>query len=271
MTTLYDNLIESANASYSAAINGMKFDVTYILDKVAGSSVFALLYNAMNDDNIPAIGTDPSAVDASLFGTGVVGCWARDIDAAVIGKSKVRVTLHYQHSPMNVVQVRAGSSLSQIMTNKDRAGNPITLEYTYPDDYKHDDDLKGKTVTQGGTVTLLKPERVREYLIRETNDPDVVSESYEGRVNGVEFLGGAVGTWLCSSITGTNDNSNQSTPSWVNTYMFQYREDGWNPEAAFSDKNTGDPPPDLVADTGIKTIDEYEIADFFTGLPDLFA
>jgi len=275
MTTAYSNQIETARASYSSDIDGLTFDVSIRLTGVAGNSVCAVLNNALASPLIPLKGTDPTAVDPALIGTGVEGCWLSKIEAEVIRPREVMVYLHYQHSPADVVRVRAGSNLSQIETNKDKNGDAISLEYTYPSTYEHKPELAGKTVKQGGTITLLKPEITREYEIREPNDPTELTRLYGGKTNSTAMHGtGDVdspdyGTWMLASINGSSDNNNSGTEYWNNVYVFQYREDGWNPEAAFNDPNTGDPPPDLVADTGIKTVDRYDKVDFKTLLPNL--
>ena len=251
-----------------------------LLEGVAGSTDFAMLNNALTDSNVPAKGSDPTAVDATLAGTAVEGCWLYSIKARVVSKGIVRVFLKYQHTPIRDVTVTASNSLSQVQTNKDIDGNPITLEYTYPSDYGGDApsqrefELRGKNREQGGTVSVLKPENVREYHIREASDPGYMQWRYGGKTNlttmftagGGTGIGDNSGKWLLASISGTSDFNNSGVEMWNNVYTFQYKEDGWDPEAVFVREPNRDPAPDAVQGTGIKTISSYERVDFLTEL-----
>jgi len=252
MTTLKGDL--ACSGAYSAELKGYDFTVDFILSGVAGSTAIEMVFNAINDTQVPGVGTDLSAVDATL-----TGCWLRKITGVMLSPGKVKLTLKYQHSPVNELHIEAASSLNHITTNKDKDGTAISLEYEYPADYKLNSAVAGETITQGGTFTKLVPERSLIYSIRENTSPQLFADGYEGKVNNAPWQGGAAGTWLCASITGRSDNSGAD---YLNRYIFQYRSDGWDPEVHFVDPNTGKPPPDLVADTGIKTVATYTAATF---------
>lgn len=248
-----------ASGAASAEINGYRFTLVYILDQVGGSNAIAQIYNALNDPLIPAVGTDLSNIHTNL-----AGCWLRDYEAELLSPGMVKVTMRYQHSPVEEVQIEAGSSLNHISSNKDKNNDAITLQYEYPDPFDPKPDMKGKTITQGGTFTKLVPERTLVYRLRETNSPQSFAKDYEGKVNNAAWQSGAAGTWLCASITGRSDNSGVD---FVNTYAFQYREDGWDPEVALIDPITGKPPADLVANVGTKIVETYANADFTDMFP----
>jgi hypothetical protein len=187
----------------------------------------------------------------------------------------MKVTLTYQQSQWGIVQIDAGSQLSQIQTTKylsgPNVGDNISTEYEYPSDYGGDkptpeeENLRGATKEQGGTVTVMIGERSRIYTVREQIDPTVIAQGFENTVNDAVWWFGDPGTWLCTSIQGTSDNSGVlvATPTeWINRYEFQYRSGGWNPEVVYSDVLTNEPVPDPVQDVGIKTIESYDTVDF---------
>ena len=246
-------------ANFSAERQGYEFDgIEFILSDVAGSTAVAQLYNAMTDINIPLIGSDLSLVDLDL-----AGCWLRSLDAEILSPGKVKVILHYAHSPVEQLVIEAGSALNQVSTNKDIDDIPISLEYTYPDPYPQNPSLAGETVTQGGTFTKQVPERILTYQLREPNLPQSFAHLYEGKVNDAPWQNGEASTWLLTSITGRSDNSGTD---YLNFYTFQHRKDLWDPEVVFIAVD-GKPPPDVVEDTGQKVVISYAEFDFTTLFP----
>lgn len=270
MSDAYYDQIKKCHGSYEATVNGNEFVITMVLNDVPGADDMTQLWNALNDPKVPAIGTDRSDINEFLS-----GCWLRKIDADAISAHTFLMTLHYQHSPLNKTLVSASSQMNQIETNKDKDGNPVTLQYTYPADYggtaptAEEEALRGETKDQGGTVTKMVPEAVRVYQIREAVDPTNRANEWEGTLNQDPWALGAIGEWMITSITGENDNSLNNFPlrSWLNTYTFQRRIGGWNPEAIYSDVLTNEPVPDPVEDESIKTIPSYEFKNF-TALED---
>jgi hypothetical protein len=77
---------------------------------------------------------------------------------------------------------------------------------------------------------------------------------------------------MLTNITGTTDDSLQIPAEWVNSYTFQFRSDGWDPDVVFTDSNTNEPVPDPVTtypagpgNTAVGSIDlvlAYEETDF---------
>jgi hypothetical protein len=276
MSTAFPYQIKGARGSYNAEINGFDFTVFIVLTEVVGSTDIDQLYNALTDGNVPLAGAD-------LFDlTGIVpltGCWLRKIDTGAISNGQMDLTLTYQQSQWGILQIDAGSQVSQVQTTKylsgPNAGNPATenikLEYTYPSDYggdkptEEEKGLRGATKEQGGTVQVLLPEPSRVYTVRQDLDPTTQASLFVGKVNNAVWFLGAARTWLCTSITGTSDNSGVlvTTPTnWVNRYEFQFKSDGWDPEVVYSDVLTNEPVPDPVEDESIKTIESYDEVDF---------
>jgi len=52
------------------------------------------------------------------------------------------------------------------------------------------------------------------------------------------------------------------TKQWAFTFEFQHKVDGWDEVIWYTDPRTGEPAPDLVEGTGIKTFDWYGTSDF---------
>jgi len=276
MSTAYPYRVEGASASFDSAINGYSFTVTIILDEVLGTNDVEQMYNALTDGNIPLIGSDLSGVSLDL-----TGCWLRKIDCLPIGDQQTRMTLVYQQSPFEQVQVSTQTQVSEVQSNKNRFGSAVNLRYLYPSNYggetptAREEELRGTySGVQGGVFSVLVPESTRTYTVRQGIDGDQIARQYIGTVNDSLWQGGEAGTWMLSSVTGATDDSQQSPLNWVNSYTFQYKSDGWNPEIVYIDANTNEPVPDpeweypLIPapedpDIGSRTVvDYYESSDF---------
>lgn len=246
-----------ASGAFTAERDGYEFTLEYILSNVSGTNSIAQMFNAMTDSKIPLTGSDLSDVDVRL-----AGCWLRSIRPEMISPGKVRLILHWAHNPANILVIEAGSSLNQVTTNKDKTATAISLEYEYPDPNPLKPELAGVTVTQGGTFTKLVPERTLVYHLRELNSPQAFAHLFEGKVNDATWQSGAAGTWMCSSITGRSDNSGEN---FSNTYTFQYRKDGWDPEVVYIDPASGKPPDDVTAagQKIVATYDSFTFTDLF--------
>jgi hypothetical protein len=276
MSTAHLYNIKGARGSYDASINGFDFVVKATLtgvDGVGDDADVKQIYSALTDSAIPLAGDDLFAATGI---TDLKGCWLRKIDADAIGDGEFALTLTYQQSQFGITQIDVGSQLSQIETTNYQAGplagGSIVTFYEYPSDYGGTDpsgeqDRRRNTglLEQGGTVTVFKPEGSRIYTVRENIDPAIPQALYEGKVNDDIWWFKDSGEWLCTSITGTSDNSGTlvTIPTmWVNRYEFQYRTGGWDPEVVYSDDLTGEPVPDPIQDVGKITVESYESFDF---------
>ena len=60
--------------------------------------------------------------------------------------------------PLGDFILEGSASLNQVTTQRDRAGNPLNVSYTYPGNYDLDVSLRGKTIEQVGDVQVtVKP------------------------------------------------------------------------------------------------------------------
>lgn len=273
MTIPFKFQIEGCSLEFSSEINGYLatrtlklFDV--VEDPTGDDADIHQAFAAIVDNFVPLIGSDLSDVDFDL-----AGCWLRNIKVAPLANNQWRVVMQYQHSPLNDVtgnvKVSSTTQVSEIQSNKDKTGTAIILDYTYPADYggtsatQAQKDLRTKTAgEQGGTYSRLVPDSTRVYQIRESVDP-LLNRDLIGTVNSTGWLDASdTGKWMLTDLTGTTDNSQQILPEWVNSYTFQYKIDGWNPEVVFTDKNTNEPVPDPVEGVSKVTVDAYNTNDF---------
>lgn len=230
-------------------------------------------------------GVDPSAggvdamqeaVNAVIAVTGTFGAAHPTISTVEVAEFApeqiasdiIRVVITYRVSGVTLqigtYSIEVGTALSQQETNIDKNGDPIYVEYTYPDDYPLEPRLQGRTVRVGVTLSVLTPESSLRIVSRETEEPGSASRFYVGKVNSGAFRFDETaqpGTWIVMAITGRSEDGGVS---YIVTYELQYRADGWEQAAVYVDTQTGRPPSDLLDDVGKKFVQEHEEADFNT-------
>jgi len=120
--------------------------------------------------------------------------------------------------------------------------------------------------TQSGVITVTSPQssllisRIEPgtYLAEQSiitgpgTDPGLVSKQYVNKTNSVEWSGGDPGTWLCENVS--FDSNGMDGIAWLMTYEFRFREEGWDQDAVYIWRETGEPAPGLVDGEGRKTI-----------------
>jgi hypothetical protein len=284
MSTPHLYNVKGARGSYKSEINGFEFTVKATLSGIVGvgdDADIKQIYEALTDGSIPNAGDD---IGVAIGIPDLVGCWLRDIDADAIGDGVFDLTLVYQQSQFGILQIDVGSQLSQIETTNYQAGplspGAIVTLYEYPSDYGGTDPSSEQLrlrstglLEQGGTVTVLKPEGSRIYTVRESVDPAIPQDLYEGKVNDAPWWFKEAREWLCTSIVGTSDNAGVLVTipdTFINRYEFQRRIGGWDPEVTYSDALTGEPVPDAIQDVGKITVESYDSFDFTELFPTPF-
>lgn len=224
------------------------------------------------------------AIDAVIAVVGDIGDPCPGIDdptyleqfiPETVTERDVRIRIIYRGYPPP--QFEFGSSLSQIESNLDVDGNPITVQYTYPSSYLPDPNHRaGKTVTQGGMMSkpLPEPTFTVRWLVVAGNlgvvyhTADYLMSyymSFEGKLNDSSFtigyIVGAAHTWLIAAVKGT---SRDGGVSYEASMTFQYRARTWDDQVTFINPDDGKPPPDLVAGTGYKDVQMLIDDDFPT-------
>lgn len=143
------------------------------------------------------------------------------------------------------------------------SGTPLTVSYTYPATYALDPELQGKTVSQGVSVSILRAAgemRATGEITLTANTPELLSGNFKGFINSAIWKGCAIGTVMCTGCD--YETVDYAAKRYRFTWSFQYKETGHQPEIVFIDPNTGLPPPDLVTNTGRKTLAWYPTVDF---------
>jgi len=252
MAVTYTDLIEGDSGRYTA--DGWQFTRIAIVTEITGTG-HARIYNAAQQLGVFIGASHPTVPTAYLM----------SVTPTSETSDTVKFRLDYAEYPFADMQVSIGSTVSQIETNKDINGDPFELEYAFPADY-HIDDYAGETITTGAVVSLLSPETtmvVRKHITgADYLDVLVVSTSYVGKTNAAGWMvmgSPAENTWLCTGITGETSDAGLT---YMVTYSFHYRSDGWDSEIVFMDPNTGKPPSDVVEGVGIKTYQMYAQANF---------
>jgi hypothetical protein len=158
----------------------------------------------------------------------------------------------------NQPQIQVGATTKYQSTNKDGYGDNIEVGYTYSSDTKWG-KASGKPYTTNPKIQVLKPEKVLEYNILSSVNPEILADTLVGRVNAFMWHWYPAGTVLCTAITGVSTDWGLT---WRVRYLFQFNWDAWVETVAYVDMVTGKPPSDLVAGTGIKDIDPYPVGNF---------
>jgi hypothetical protein len=196
-----------------------------------------------------------------------------------ISPDQVRLRLVYRQPisnyDLNVWKVSVTGSLAMVQTNKDAAGNAVTVSYTWPTSESdpnyptENSELAGKTRTVGDLRSVLRPE-LSIVASRRTvvYDPIVETLALQGHVNSSLWHGGAAGGWLCELCSFVSEVYGGNI--WIQTVQLHARPwstTGWKSRVMFVDRNTGYPPSDLVENTGMKDVTDYPSADFSVLLP----
>lgn len=216
------------------------------------------LFSALTAAGVPSSG-------ASLEGASNLTLVERN--PKVVNKGTVDVTLVYEHARNNqalhtphfgtlVYEIRA--SVSQVKSNTDNGGSPISLSHTYP---LTDPDYPGETKTQGGEIEFFQPQTLMTVRgILTTNYPWLLERHIIGAVNESDWSGRGPREWLCvgfswkplDGVSGKHEVSIE----------FQHNPDTWDPTAIFIDDRTGKPPPNLIANVGYRTIEKLRAVNF---------
>jgi len=235
-------------------------EAEYIVSGVTGASLSAAAVAAITATDIPDYG-DALPASTNLYVDSI------DADLAGTDGTNYEFIVKVRYIPygefLGAWVWKGSTSLAQTNTARDIGGADITVQYTYPDDYVADPAYAGQTITQGGTVGVLKPqlELVGNGIV-ETNTPLVTMDSWLNKTNSTDWQGGQAGSWYISNVAYTILDVSSSPRKYMFEVTAQWRYSGWHPTAVFVDPVTGQPPPDLVAGLGHKTVLSYQNFDF---------
>lgn len=237
---------------------GFELDRVCRIKGVVGAAN-ARLYNALTDPGVPAVGDShpvvPNAFVIDKSGVPHAGDDPSIFDLVIRYRYPEPIDLPPQDVNPGVIET--GGGLTGVRTNVDVAATPITVQYTFPSSYE-DPQFAGTTQTQGGEVDVQVPLQVFRETRREAGPPTAKSRANVGKTNLFAIWGGAIGTYLCTRIEGNSADGGQT---WMVTYEFQYRPEGWTTSVVFKDPKTNKPIPDPDANS-LKDVTLYEQVDF---------
>lgn len=220
----------------------------YEAERIAGvsglhSAAPQRLHEALTAPGMPRIG-EPHPTIAGLH--------VASLAARPNGPGAALVTISY-HSrpPQHNAEVEVGSTVTQITTDADRAGQRVVVAHSATGD---EADLR----TQGVRLTMLAPQTTLRFTRAEDASPLAKARQYVGRINATAVFDSAPGTWLCTAITGRSLDG----AAYEVTYAFHYDANGWQPVATYLDPQTNRPPPNLIEHIGFKRVRLYREAEF---------
>lgn len=219
-----------------------------IVSGVAGTAE-SVLYNAINDSQLPDIGdVHPDVSSITL----------QDIVCEPMSGGQYRVTMMYykdsgQTGTSASAEVRANTGLAVEETSLDINGDSMVANYG---------TLGGALIRQRFTAEVERPRIVFDFEYTASAYPTTDINTYLGKVNSIAWNGYAPGTIMCSAI-----NVDQAGAEYRVRYSFAYRVDGWQ----FRAKLAYAIPVFLVAEapdygidleTGTKNFTVYNTVDF---------
>lgn len=173
-----------------------------------------------------------------------------------ISSDCVRVRIIYKGYPLPVYEM--SSAVSNKRTNKDADGVPITLAYTYANDYRWGGGVfAGVSIPQGGLVNREMHEPVftirfivlaGELFGEDKTATEIMSYlmTFEGKTNAdiytIGLIEGAIRTWKITTVRGVTRDGGISYEASI---TYQYRESTWDEVVPYIDPNTGKPPEDV--------------------------
>lgn len=244
-------------------ITGLK--ARYLVVGASGASLSAKIADALAASGIPAFGDIPAAFTNLILVN-------RSVSLVDHQQTKFYVDCEYLAAgdAESGFIFRGSTSLSQVERDKDIGGVPITVSHTFSTDpaVEPDPQYQGKTLVQGGTVSVLRPQmELTATGILSRDFPQNEMAAWEGYTNSEPWANGPAGFWLCSSVNFKVLDVSTSPQKCLFEFTFQGRGDGWNPWVTFKDPRTGDVPYGLVDGVGRKHPAEYPARDYNTLFP----
>lgn len=235
----------------------------WIIDGITpGTSMIKVIDDGMDAASLPAYfalhpdsGGSPTQDISNTYMQEISGEW-------VDGENTIaRVTAQYsrpaspeQQTPDDsnpgAAIIRIGSTVSNKKSNKDAAGNVITISLTGQED-------------QLAEIDVNVPNSLITFSRKESASPLSKDITYRNKVNSVALGSLAAETVLCLGIEG---ESTDNGLTWNITYNFQYDPDGFNNQiVVYIDPETDRVHNDVnlaVANEGWESVDPYATANF---------
>lgn len=262
-----DPILESSSGGDSVD-SGLDITVAVMVSDIAASDIAT--YGDINAAALAALDDADYTLNSPL---GSTSAWLDSRRCSPQSASLVRVSLNYKSNSAAGVAgvdgvprctISTGSAIREKQTNKDAAGNPVTLTYT---------DIDGKFGPPGAVygpfaalMTRGVPKATLRFTRTEYEDPTVKARLYTGTVNMAGWLadpGAPARMWRCNGIPG---ESSDGGASFQVTYEFEAADGGgtWDDDCVFmkDGKVPGDVDAGVNAGNAHKTVIGYIEADF---------
>ena len=195
------------------------------------------------------------------------------------------VDCHFVNTEIEIV--RGGTGIEQIQTDQypitvpgvQTEGDDITVTWTGRDDPPGPEIIvPPREQVQPGVITatdiqssIVVTRIEKDYALDSVTGikPWVVAENYANFTNSTTWLLADPGQWLCEDIQ--YDPNGMDGIAWLMTYSFRKRPKGWDKEAVYVWRETGEPAPDLLPGVGRKTVRINGRKDFVAGFGFRFA
>ena len=234
--------------------DGWHANRAYIVDQIQGQA-HQIGYLALTANGLPRYGEPHPSIPKIVCQQIRISKW--------MSPSQVTVTASY--GPVTgrtrvlgaPALIRYGAGVIEVDTNRDVAGDLITV--TYDHDRLQTTSAAGDKRTQTGLVRKQIPSMTFEITQVENRSPQN-KQSYVGKLNKNMWLGFAARSLLCVGIGG---ESSDGGLTYNISYQFKYLGVDADPEIAYQNPDDDNRvPTDVVDGLGIKRVVIYESADF---------
>lgn len=242
------------NQSFSEDKDGPKVQRYFLVTELSGN-VENRLFEACQLDEIPRRNTPHPSIPGILVDT-------RSASFLPDSNTKAFVTVTYkrlnpgEREPSNNTDpvINVGATVTATETNRDYAGNLITITYTA-------NTTDAEAVTGVGTVEKQVPQVALSLQRREARSPLEKAIRFVGKLNRGRFYDGDQWTWLCTGIQGQSDDGGDT---YTVTYEFAYNPETWDPTVVYIDPETDAPPVDPIPTegNGLVVVPVYNDDDF---------
>lgn len=261
MATVIANLVET---QLQRGRDGFRHTRVYLVDfgtvPPAGSPLFAALGVA----GIPTHGLEDPEIP---------GIFALDFDAALAdpegGARKVRIAVTFRRPESSTqdsdpgqgatpsVEQTGARAVARTRT-QDIGGNPIQTSHEAFREV-NGETLQDETITQPAEVEVQVPQAVLSLQRTTSSSPLDDALTHVGTINADSFRGRVSGSWLCTAIEGTSEDSGVT---WRVTYEFEYSPSGWDVTVVYIDPETDRPPEVLNNGEEIREFTVYPSTTF---------
>jgi hypothetical protein len=216
------------------------------------------MHDAIGSPDIPQYGEEWPTEGAGLF--------AKEHTAQIVGRSTgdspewiVQVSVRFVHAEELITewQFTFRSSMEQVETLRDAAGNLLAIGYTDPDE----------TVYPPVTVPLdaLKAMgEVQTVKVVETENPLGIADAWINRINSDEFLGVGAKKLLCSEVSFEPFSGFEDR--YLMRFTFLLKPETWDQVITFQGAD-GLIPPDVGIGNGQAVVQIYQTLDFEATYP----